>query len=356
MPDQDRNGVAVLGAGIGRAHVEALIRLPDRFRVAAVCDLDAERGRDLAALAEHCRVETDIEAVLSATDVDIVVVCLPPSLHTPVTVDALEAGKHVVCEKPFALSLDAADRMIQAAQASGRALAPVFQYRHGHGYRQLRHLVSTGLAGRALTASLETHWNRDTDYYAVPWRGTWAGEGGGAILSHAIHIHDMLTHALGPVARVTASLATRVNESEVDDCAAVALELAGGAVATSSITLGAADNTSRLRFCFSGVTAESGLDPYRPGRAPWTFTARLPTEQSMIDAAIRSVAAAPEGYVGFYAELDRTLRGETAEGVSLDDARRSIELVTALYRSARTGASIALPVSTDDPGYSGWAP
>lgn len=348
--------MAVLGAGIGRAHVEALIRLPDRFRVIAVCDLNAERGGEIAALAERCRIETDIEDVLRATDVDIVVVCLPPALHTPTTVDALEAGKHVVCEKPFALSLEAADRMIQAARASGRTLAPVFQYRHGHGYRQLRHLVSTGLAGRALTVSLETHWNRDADYYSVPWRGTWAGEGGGAILSHAIHIHDMLTHALGPVTRATASLATRVNDIEVDDCAALTLELAGGALATSSITLGAADNTSRLRFCFSGVTAESGLDPYRPGRAPWTFTARPPTEQSVIDASIRSVAAAPESYEGFYAELDRSLRGETAEGASLDDARRSIELVTALYRSARTGASVALPIGADDPGYTGWAP
>ena len=262
----ERVRVAILGAGIGENHVRALTTLPDRFAVRVVCALEREQA--VAALAPGARAETDIGAVLSDPSVDLVVNGLPPALHCPITLDALAAGKHVVCEKPMALSITDAVRMRDAAVAAGRVLAPVFQYRYGLGFRQLRHLIRTGLAGRPLTASLETHWNRGDAYYNVPWRGTWNREGGGAILSHAIHAHDLLTVAMGPVATVSAALATRANDIEVDDCGAIAFTLESGAVATSSITLGAADDSSRLRFCFSNLTAESGLAAYHPAQAP----------------------------------------------------------------------------------------
>ena len=176
--------VAILGAGIGAQHLDGYLALPDRYRVAAICDLDAEKAGALAAKAPGCAAVSDADAVIADPAIDIIDICLPPHLHGPIAMKAFAAGKHVICEKPIAGSVAEADRMLEAAQASGRLFAPIFQYRYGRGLYQLAALQERGLAGKPLVATLETHWNRTADYYAVPWRGKWASERGGAVLGH----------------------------------------------------------------------------------------------------------------------------------------------------------------------------
>ena len=273
----------MVGAGIGREHVQGYAELPELFAVATICDLDQARAKDIASRAPGSAVTTDFSTVLADPTVDIIDICLPPHLHYEAVVQAIDAGKHVICEKPLVTSLAQADALIERIDATDRKLFPVFQYRFGDGFRKLQRLIDSGIAGKPLVASLETHWNRGDDYYAVPWRGTWEGEQGGAILGHAIHIHDLVCAALGPVHRVSAMTATRVNPIEVEDCAALVFEMVNGALVTSSLTLGAAKDMSRLRFCFANVTAESALTPYNPGGGDWTFTARAPFDQAEIE-------------------------------------------------------------------------
>ncbi len=241
------------------------------------------------------------------------------------------------------------------AQA-GKQVFPVFQYRYGLAIRQLSALMDAGLAGRAYTASAETHWSRNSDYYAVPWRGTWAGEACGALLGHAIHAHDLLCHVLGPMAEVQAFTATRVNPIETEDCAAVTMRTQNGALITSSVTLGAATDTTRLRLCFEGFTAESGTAPYTPAEDTWRFTARDPAGQAAIDAVPAKGAEPLSGLAGFLEAVADALAGQGAGAVSFADGRRSIELVTALYASARSGSPVSLPLSSDMPLYDGWLP
>ena len=133
----------------------------------------------------------------------------------------MEAGKHVICEKPLVSSLKEVDELERISKVTGKIIFPVFQYRYGLGFSKLKALIKSGLVGKPLVASLETHWNRGKDYYSKPWRGTWEGEQGGAILSHSIHIHDLVSMILGPVSNVFAKLTTRVNDIEVEDCAAL---------------------------------------------------------------------------------------------------------------------------------------
>ena len=353
MPEAPHR-VAIVGANIGKQHCEGFVALPDHFRVATVCDLDGARALECAALAPGCTVTAQLDAVLADDGIDIVDICLPPHLHFEAVSRALDAGKHVICEKPLVTSLAAADALIAHAERAGRLLAPVFQYRFGPGFRRLRALIDGGLAGRPLVAALETHWNRGSAYYTVPWRGTWAGEQGGAILGHAIHIHDMLCAALGPVARASGFLATRVNPIEVDDCAALSFEMASGALVTSTITLGAAADTSRLKLCFEHVTVESDSLPYHPAGGNWRFLARDPDRQGEIDAAVGAVETAQERYAGLFSELARALAGETNAAVTAKDARRSIELVTAVYDASRTGAAVTVPIGSEHPLYAGW--
>lgn len=351
-----RHRVAIVGANIGKQHCEGFAALPDRFQVATVCDLDETRARECAALAPGCAITARYDEVLADPSIAIVDICLPPHLHFDAVSKALDAGKHVICEKPLVTSLAAADSLIAQAERAGRMLAPVFQYRYGPGFRRLLRLIETGVAGKPLVAALETHWNRGSAYYAVPWRGTWAGEQGGAILGHAIHIHDLMCAALGPVARVSGFLGTRVNPIEVDDCAALSFEMESGALVTSTVTLGAATDTSRLKFCFEHVTVESDSLPYHPAGGHWTFTARTPATPVSVGSEIATVKTAPERYAGLFAELDKALRAQPNAAVTAEDARRSIELVTAIYHAARTGTAVGLPIGAEHPLYGGWAP
>ena len=297
-----------------------------------------------------------MHATIGDADVDIVDVCLPPHLHFDACAAALDAGKEVICEKPLVTSLHECDRLIEkAARASGNVF-PVFQYRYGVGATRLRALIDEQATGKPYTCTLETHWNRGRNYYAVAWRGTWAGERGGAVLGHAIHIHDWLGFVLGPVHSVYAELATRVNVIEVEDCAALAIRMCNGALVTSSITLGAADNTTRLRFCFENLTAESGRAPYAPAEDEWTFTAREPAQQSDIDAILARVRTPKAGYAGLFEAIADCLDGNPGREVTLEDARRSLEFVSAVYHSARTAMPVALPLEADHALYDGWVP
>jgi len=351
-----RYRIAIIGAGIGAQHLDGFLAHPELFEAALICDLDRERAQGLAAKAPACGVGTSFDEILARGDIDVVDICLPPSLHREAILAALAAGKHVVCEKPLVGSLAEVDEVEQAARAAGRMLLPVFQFRFGNGLGKLRRLIDLGLAGTPLVATIETHWNRGAAYYAVPWRGRRASELGGAVLGHAIHAHDLLTVALGPVRQVSARIASRVNPIETEDCAAILFEMASGALVTSSVTLGAASETSRLRLCFSGLTAESGLDPYRPASEPWTFTARDPAQQRAIEAALAAWVPHEEGFARLFALLHGALEGTGPPPVPVADARASLELVTAVYHSAATGAAVELPLPRDHPGYSGWLP
>jgi len=176
--------VAILGAGIGAEHLAGYRALPDLFEVAVICDLDAVRAQSIAG---EIRVSTDSDAVLHDPQIDLIDICLPPHLHVPISLKALAAGKHVICEKPLATSLADIDQLERAEGASKGTLFPVFQYRFGRAMDQLVALQSAGLLGQPHMASLETHWARDAAYYAVPWRGTWAGECGGRLCRAQFH-------------------------------------------------------------------------------------------------------------------------------------------------------------------------
>lgn len=348
-------GVAIVGAGIGAEHLKGYLALPKRFSVKAICDLDVERARGVAN-GTSIHVTADLDEVLADPSIQLIDVCLPPHLHFPITLKAHAAGKDVVCEKPLVRSLEEANALLESVKTTGRSIFPVFQYRFGPAMRQLRALIDAGLAGKAYVASSEVHWNRGKGYYDIPWRGTWKGECGGAILGHAIHAHDLICYVLGPVDEVFTMADTRVNTIETEDCAALSFRMKNGALATSSVTLGAAEDTSRLRFCFEGFTAESGSLPYRPAEDKWRFIARAPTTQAQIDAVLATVGDGENGFTGFVEAIADAMEGRGGKEVTVTDGLQSIKLVTAIYRSAREGKPVRLAEAAEGQWIKGWAP
>lgn len=347
--------VGVVGGGVGLNHIEAYRQLPDLYSVDAFCDIDPARAASVASDYGIEKIVPSLDALLDL-DLDIVDICTPSSLHFAQASKALAAGRHVVVEKPLAGSLAEADQLAELERKSGKRLSPIFQYRFAGGIAQLRHLRLSGLAGRAYVATVETHWRRGAAYYDNPWRGRWATELGGTLITHAIHSHDLLTFVLGPVESVFARTATLVNPIETEDCAVLLLEMADGSFATSSTTTGAEEDMSRLRFCFEELTAESNLSPYNPGTAPWRFIAADPERQNRIDAAVAEVPTGPERNAGQFLRLHKALAEGGELPVTINDARASLELLTAAYDSARSGVAVRLPIGHDHPLYRGWLP
>ena len=358
--------VALVGLGIGRQHALAYKNMPDRFSLDAVCSLEEDASRAVAAEFGATQVLSKFEDVLALPDIDVIDICTPPYLHAPQAEAALRAGKHVICEKPLAASLAVVDALAEVERASGKRLMPIFQYRFGAGVQKMQKLIRLGLAGAPLVATVEVHWRRRADYFTrVSWRGNLATELGGVLLSQSIHALDMLMEIVGPAKRVYAATSTRSNAVEIEDCAAISLVMANGALVTVSATQGSNVEISRHRFVFEHLVAESNTRAYSNGGDPWMFTADTPQQQPAIDAAldtglelfdgIPSGAGSGDGRglkgisppAGFDAQLllfHEAILNNAPLPVTIADARRAIELLVAIYTSAETHQAIELPL------------
>jgi len=348
--------VAAIGAGIIDRHLTGFSYIPELFEVPVLCSLDRERGEELCAKHKVPEYTQDFEAVLARPDIDIVDIATPPMLHFEMARAALAAGKHVICEKPLFGSLAECDAMAELLAGSPYKLMPIFQYRFGNGLQRLKYLIDLGLAGTPHFTTIETQWWRGPDYYTVPWRGKWATELGGCLLGHAIHAHDMLNLIHGDIAELFCMAATRVNPIEVEDNAAVCVRMANGSLATLSVTLGSREEISRLRFVFHNLVAESHTAPYTMSRDPWTFRAGDEAHQARIDEALAAYKAPEEGYTRQFELFHASLTEGAPLPITLEDARRSLEIVTAAYHSARTRGPVAFPIGPDHPLYRSWLP
>lgn len=356
MTTSDRLRVAIVGVGIGRAHIRGYQAVADRFELRALCDIDAARGKPVAEEHHIPRFVTDLAELLRMDDLDVIDICTPPHLHFEQIQQVLASGKHAICEKPLVSSLREVDELKRVEASSGRRIMPIFQYRFGHGMQKLKLLLERGTAGKAYLATVETAWRRRPEYYDVPWRGKWATERGGALLGHAIHNHDLLCYVLGAPKRLWAYATTRVNAIEVEDCAAMAMEMADGSAASSGVTLGSAEEITRHRFSFSGLVAESNTRPYTNSGDPWTFVGDSPEKDAEIADTLAEFKPLPEHYPGQFYRFYDAIRSGGELPVTLADARLSIELITGMYYSSETGQAVTFPIGADHPRYSSWIP
>jgi predicted dehydrogenase len=343
--------IAVVGSGIGAQHIQAYQTAPDLFEVTALCDVDPQRGSTLAQKHGIREFLTDFQAAIRRTDVDVIDLCTPPHLHFQQICAALEAGKDVICEKPITGSLTELDQLEELTSKTGKQIMPIFQYRFGHGLQKLKFLVDRGLTGDAFVFNVDIAWWRSSDYYAVPWRGIRATELGGALLSQASHALDMIFYILGPVRMLFARTSTRVNPIEVEDCAAISMEMNDGSLGTVSVTLGSAAQISRHRFTFRNVSAESNTKPYANSTEPWVFSFPEEKPNEQIQDALSRFTPSAEGYEGQFRRFHHSMnRGESLP-VTLADARRVLECVAAVYSSAESGERVSLPLARSNPKY-----
>ncbi|MFF4901243.1 Gfo/Idh/MocA family protein [Streptomyces sp. NPDC001068] len=359
---------AVVGAGaIGRgSHLPALARLAaeGETEVVAAVDIDARAVEAFGAEAGIPHAYTDLDRMLAEQRPDLVTIGTPPTLHRDQTVAALRAGAWVWCEKPPVPSLADFDAIEAEEGTDGGPYASiVFQHRFGSAATHVRRLLAEGSLGRPLVAHCQTTWYRDTAYYAVPWRGRWATEGGGPAMGHGIHQTDLLLDLLGPWREVRAMAARLVHDVETEDVSTALVRFESGALATVVNSVLSPDEVSRIRVDCERATVEL-THLYGHSNANWQVTP-APGVPAAEAAAWRDFGPdVPSSHLAQLRELIAAMRaGERPRG-SGADGRTSLELITALYKAAFTGATVrADGIGPGDPYYTvlhggapGWAP
>lgn len=346
--------IAIVGTGnIANAHVQAYLQFPERCHIAYLVDIVPEKARRMREkYGLDAKVMDDHQALLPLQDIDLVDVCTPPYVHAQISINCLRSGKNVVCAKPMAASLEECDQMLRARDESGKRLSIIAQNRFRQPIRNLKALLDSGLAGPVRCAQVDSFWWRGHCYYDLWWRGTWEKEGGGCTLNHAVHHIDMLLWMMGLPQRVTSVLANTAHDNaEVEDLSVSILQYPG---ALAQLTASVVHHGEEQQLVFQCEKAKLA--------APFSCYASLsmgngfPQRNEALEKEIADFAAAlpPIRYEGHTGQLENVLTAleqNAPVAIGGEDGRRTIELITAVYKSGATGETVSLPLAADDPFY-----
>ena len=354
---------AVIGCGvIGPTHAEALKALqPEGARLEAVVDEVPDKAEALAA--KFGAQAMSLEAVLADPAIDAVTVCVPSGLHAEMGVRALKAGKHVVVEKPMDISLAACDRLLAAQRESGKRLAVISQHRFDHASVEVKAALESGLLGPMVFADARVPWFRSQEYYdSGGWRGTWALDGGGALMNQGVHTADLLRWLCGPVETVYAQARTLAHERiETEDVIAATLTFANGSIGTLSAstalypgfavriavhgTEGSAIIEGDMLHTLKTKSGLTGGGESAQGHALQVATGGTKAateEQAHPTGASDPAAIWGEAHRMQLADFIHCCRTGAEPVVNGAEGRKAVEVVLAVYESARTGQVVRL--------------
>ena len=361
MSDDTINS-AIVGCGvIGPTHANALKSLhSEGARLVAFADEIPARADALAA--QYGAEAKSFEAILADPAIDAVHVCVPSGLHAALGVRALEAGKHVVVEKPMDITLEACDALLAAQRESGKRLAVISQHRFDKASIDVKAALEADLLGRMVFAEAQVPWYRTQEYYdSGDWRGTWALDGGGALMNQGVHTADLLRWLCGPVETVYAQARTLAHERvETEDVVAATLTFANGAVgiltASTAIYPGfgvkigvyGKDGSAIIEGdMLHTLTTRSGVTG--GGEAAQAHALQVATggTKAATEASAQSTASDPaavwggahEAQIADFLQCCRSGATPIVDGV---EGRKAVELVLAVYESARTGQVVHL--------------
>lgn len=351
--------IAIVGMGnIANSHIQAFLQFPERGKIVAVADVYPEKAREkLQRYGLHdVRVYHDHREMLAeGADIDVVDVCTPPYVHAENTIAALQAGKHVLCEKPMAASLEECDAMIAAQQASGKILSVVAQNRFTDAFWQLKAAVDSGLAGKICHAQIDSFWWRGHSYYDLWWRGTWEKEGGGCTLNHAVHHIDAMQWMLGAPSEVVAMIGNVAHDNaEVEDLSAAIFRYPNGTLA--QLTASVVHHGEDQKIVLQGEKARLS--------APWKAVAMQAAENGFPEKENNlaleheldrlHASTAPLTWTLHAGQVDdffSAIEQQRAPLIDGEQGKRSLELITAIYKSAITKSTVSLPIAKNDPFY-----
>ena len=319
----------------------------------ACCDTRAEAADKLAGQYRDCKPYHDLKKFLADKNIDIVTVGTPSGAHLEPALAAAEAGKHVIVEKPLEITLERCHKIIAACEKNKVQLATIFPSRFHDSSLILKSAIESGRFGRLTLGDAIVKWYRTQEYYdSGAWRGTWELDGGGALMNQAIHTVDLLTWLMGPVVEITAHTALLAHERiEVEDTAVATLKFANGALGTIVGTTAAFPGYLK-RIEVSGSKGSAILEEEDIIR--WDFAETVPSDTAVREAMAKRKsggggAADPaainfSGHAKLFANVVAAIDGKEKLVVDGPEGCRSVEIILAIYQSAKMGKIVKLPL------------
>jgi predicted dehydrogenase len=342
----------IIGCGkIAETHARALhdSSLAD---FVACCDMDERRAGALADAHDVPLRFTDFQDMLKNGELEVVLVCAPHPAHAPLVVAAAEAGVHVLCEKPISVSLEAADQMIDATNRAGVKFGVIFQRRFWPAARRIREAIDDGRLGKLTLAECSVRIWRSREYFdSDPWRGTWATEGGGVLMNQAVHAIDQFQWFMGNPVEVFGRHATLRHTSyiDVEDTAVATVVFEKGAL---GVIQAASTFETNLGFRIaihgdSGAAVSVWENP--EGQQGINDVWDIPGEEHLRSGWERDETGHP-GFPGFhFLQIEDFLQAvidNRPPAVTGVDARRSLEIILAIYQSSRTRLPVSFPLNS----------
>lgn len=335
--------IGIVGAGnISETHARAAQAIPG-VEIAAVYGDNREKA---ARLAERfgATAYDDYERFLSHRPLDIVAIGSPSGCHADQGIAAARRGLHVLVEKPLDITTERVDALIDAAEKAGVKLGVFFQDRLRPAVAQIKALVDDGRLGSPVLITGHVKWHRPPDYYATSrWRGTWALDGGGALMNQGIHTVDLIQWLFGPVERVFGATATRLHRIEVEDTAAAVLRFASGAIGTIETATSAFPGFAR-RLEVTGTEGTAILEHDRLDRVDLRSGERIECAESGDSSASATTAVVSDAsaHQRVFEDFIRAIETNVRPACDGAEGRKSVALVQAIYESARTRTPVEL--------------
>jgi len=336
--------IAIVGCGrISGNHAEAIKRV-EGIDLVAACDENATRAR---AFGELYGVPwfSSYEEMLRSVECDVVTIATPSGLHPAQGVIAARAGKHVVTEKPMAISLRGADELVQACDAARVHLFVVKQNRLNAPIQMLKRAVDRGRFGRLYMANCTVRWTRAQDYYdQAPWRGTWEFDGG-AFMNQASHYVDLVQWVMGPVESVMAKTATLARKIETEDSGVAIMRFSSGALGVIEVTMLTYPSNMEGSITLLGEKGTVKIGGTAVNKVEhWTFADSDPDDDAIHAAGTTPPNIYGYGHEGYYRNVLAVLSGDAMPDTDGRAGRKSLELILGIYESAKTGRDVPLPL------------
>ena len=343
--EEKRMRFGIIGCGrIAPKHAESIVALPNAELV-AVCDSVPEHAQAFAD--KYGAVPyIDYQEILKRPDIDVVTIATPSGLHAEIGIAAAKAGKHVMVEKPMAMTLKTADALIEACRQAGVKLAVIHQNRFNQSVKLMRRALEEGRFGRLTHGQATVRWNRDDNYYAqAPWRGTKLQDGG-VLMNQSIHNIDLLQWMFGPVESVFGYTATNMRKIEMEDVGAAVIKFKNGAIglieAASTIFPKNIEETLNV-FGEQGSAIVGGIAVNRI--EVWEF----PESEQEKKEIFASQESDPPNVYGFghrelIADMIEAIQEDRAPAVPGEEGRKALEIILAIYKCQETKEPVVFPL------------
>jgi len=335
-------------AGCGRIaanHFEAIKRHTERCELVDVCDVDS-RALQAAVDATGARGHAGLNALLANTNADCVVLTTPSGLHPAQVIEVARTGLDVMTEKPMATRWSDGLAMVKACDEAGVRLFVVKQNRRNRTLQLLKRAVDQQRFGRIYMVTVNVFWSRPQSYYdSAAWRGTWEFDGG-AFMNQASHYIDLLDWIVGPVESVMAYTGTLARNIEVEDTGVAALKWRNGAMGTVNVTMLTYPKNLEGSITILGERGSVRIGGVAVNKIEhWEFDVPHQMDREIDDASYQTTSVYGFGHPLYYDNVINTLRGEAEPETDGREGLKSLELLIAMYISARDGKRINLPLA-----------